>query len=197
MLGAANITIGSSTCVSEQTWLNVNHRKVGEIAISIGDNCFIGRRNFFSSGKKIEIGHYVLTTADCKFVCSSHITDDPLVPYVVSGITSDGVICIGANCFFGVNSMVLGNVTIGHGSVIGANSFVTRDVPPFSMVVGNPAKILRRYSFSKKVWIANESVTNEDISENPNEALYLEMLRLSWPKISMPIIAAGSDLGNL
>lgn len=93
--------------------------------------------------------------------------------------------------------MVLGNVSIGHGSVIGANSLVIKDVPPFSMVVGNPAKIIRRYSFAKKAWIDSDNVTAEDLRENPNEALYLDILRRTWPKISMPIIAAGSDLGNL
>jgi acetyltransferase-like isoleucine patch superfamily enzyme len=197
MLGAQNVAIGNNSCISEQTWLNVNHRNQGEIAIKIGDNCFIGRRNFFSSGKEIEIGHYVLTTIDCKFVCSSHITDNPLVPYITSGTTSDETIRVGANCFFGTNSMVLGNVSVGHGSVIGANSLVTRDIPPFSMVIGNPAKVLRRYSFTKKEWIDSDNLTDEDLRENPNEDIYLNMLRRTRPKISMPIIAAGSDLGNL
>src|SRR5258706_11462684 len=55
ILGIGNVAIGGNTCVSADTWLNVNHRNEGEIAIQIGENCFIGRRNFFSSGKKIEI----------------------------------------------------------------------------------------------------------------------------------------------
>lgn len=197
MLGAQNVAIGNNSCISEQTWLNVNHRNQGEIAIQIGDNCFIGRRNFFSSGKKIEIGHYVLTTVDCKFVCSSHITDNPLVPYITSGTTSNESIRVGANCFFGAGAMVLGNVTIGHGSVIGANSLVIGDVPPFSVVVGSPARILRRYSFSRQSWIDNDSVTDEDLKNNPSEIVYLGILRRTHPKISMPLIAAGSNLGDL
>jgi acetyltransferase-like isoleucine patch superfamily enzyme len=197
MLGAANVAIGHYSCISEQTWLNVNHRNQGEIAIQIGDNCFIGRRNFFSSGKKIEIGHYVLTTIDCKFVCSSHITDNPLVPYIASGTTSDETIRVGANCFFGAGAMVLGNVSIGHGSVIGANSLVIGDVPPFSVVVGSPARILRRYSFLRQSWIDNDSVTDDDLKNNPSEADYLDILRRTHPQITMPWIAAGSDLGDL
>lgn len=197
MLGASNVAIGDNSCVSEQTWLNVNHRNQGEIAIQIANNCFIGRRNFFSSGKKIEIGSYVLTTIDCKFVCSSHITDNPLVPYIASGTTSDETIRVGANCFFGAGAMVLGNVSIGHGSVIGANCLVIGDVPPFSIVVGSPAKILRRYSFSRQSWIDIDAVTEDDLENNPNEADYLDMLMKSHPLISMPLIAAGSDLGDL
>lgn len=197
MLGAANVAIGNYSCICEQTWLNVNHRNHGEIAIRIGDNCFIGRRNFFSSGKQIEIGHYVLTTIDCKFVCSSHITDDPLMPYIASGTTSNDVIRVGVNCFFGAGAMVLGNVSIGHGTVVGANSLVIRDVPPFSVVVGNPARILRRYSFSRQSWIDIDFVTEEDLENNPSEADYLDMLRRTHPKVSMPLIAAGSDQGDL
>lgn len=197
MLGAANIDIGNNTCISEQTWLNVNHCDQGGIAIQIGDNCFIGRHNFFSSGKKIEIGHYSMTTIDCKFICSSHLIDNPFVPYINSGTTADDVIRIGVNCFFGVGSVVLGNVSIGHGSVIGAGSFVTRDVPPFSLVIGSPARILRRYSFSKLKWIAADLVQEEDLLELPDEDAYLEILRTKYPEVSIPLIAAGSDLGNL
>jgi acetyltransferase-like isoleucine patch superfamily enzyme len=197
MLGAGNVAIGSFSCISEHTWLNVNHRNKGEIAIQIDANCFIGRRNFFSSGKKIEIGAYTLTTIDCKFICSGHVVDDPLVPYLASGTTSDGIIRIGANCVFGAGSMVLGNIVIGHGSVIGACALVTKNVPPFSMVIGNPARILRRYSFAKKTWIDAELLADNDLVDNPDEATYLNLLMNDYPKLSMPLIAAGSDYGNL
>lgn len=55
----------------------------------------------------------------------------------------DGVVRIGNDVFVGVNSVVLANVTIGDGSIIGAGSVVTRDVPPHSVAVGNPARIVR------------------------------------------------------
>lgn len=50
---------------------------------------------------------------------------------------------IGKNCFIGGCSLILPGVTIGDGSVVGAGSVVTKDVPPGSVVAGNPAKILR------------------------------------------------------
>lgn len=196
ILGEENVSIGSNTFIGEQTWLNVNHRIRGETVILVGDNCFIGRRNFFSSGKRIEMGDYVLTSLECKFVCSSHDVGDPLVPYLASGATSGGIIRIGVNCFFGTGAMVLGDVKIGHGSVVGAGALVTKDVPAFCMVVGNPARILRRYSFSKKSWIEEASVSAEDLKENPDEEAYLELLRKGYPKIEMPVIAAGGDLGS-
>lgn len=57
---------------------------------------------------------------------------------------------IGNDVWIGANSVVLRGVIIGNGSVIGANSVVTKDVPPYSIVVGNPARILK-YRFSDEV----------------------------------------------
>lgn len=50
---------------------------------------------------------------------------------------------IGENCFVGARSIILPGVTIGNGSIIGAGSVVTKDVPPRSAVAGNPARVLR------------------------------------------------------
>jgi acetyltransferase-like isoleucine patch superfamily enzyme len=50
---------------------------------------------------------------------------------------------IGKNCFIGGESIILPGVTIGDGSVVGAGSVVTKDVPPASIAAGNPAKIIR------------------------------------------------------
>jgi len=197
ILGMANVSIGSHSCISEHTWLNVNHRNKGSVGIRIGDNCFIGRRNFFSSGKCIELGSYTLTSVDCRFIGSSHVSDDPLVPGIAAGTTADATIRVGANCFFGAAAMVVGNVEVGHGSVIGAGSIVTKDVPPFSTVVGNPARVLRRYSFSRRVWIDADKLGQGDLDANPDEAAYLGLLVAGFPAIAMPLVAAGSDRGNL
>jgi acetyltransferase-like isoleucine patch superfamily enzyme len=197
LIGATNISIGDNSCISEQTWMNVNHRSEREISIAIGQNCFIGRRNFFSSGKKIEVGHYVLTTIDCKFICSSHIVDNPLLPYLCTGTTKRDSIYVGVNCFFGAGSMVIGNVNIGHGSVIGAGAQVTKDVPPFSIVIGCPAKVVKRYSFSAQTWIDSSLVTSDEELNHPDEVAYLAQLRSVSPGVSMPLIAASAHLGNL
>lgn len=197
ILGLSNVSIGDNTCIGEHSWLNVNHRNDKQTAIDIGSNCFVGRGNFFSSGNKISIGDYCLTTIGCKFICSTHFIDNPLLPYITTGTTSDESIRVGPNCFFGSGSTVLGNITIGHGSVIGANAVVLKDVPAFSIVVGNPAKIVRRYSFSKQLWCKSTSITEEDICENPDEQTYLEILRREHPTVAMPWIAAGANLGNL
>ncbi len=197
LLGCAGIEIGSNTCISEGSWLNVNHIFAGRPAIQIQDNCFIGKDNFFSSGKKITIGSYTLTTNRCQFIGSSHNIHDPNIPYLLSGTTSEDQIIIGTNCFFGANSSVLGNVSVGHGSVVGANAVVQSSVPPFSIAVGNPAKVIKRFSFSKNIWLNISEFSKVDEQLLPDEQTYLKHLKNQFPRIGIPWIAAGRNMGNL
>lgn len=55
---------------------------------------------------------------------------------------------IGRNCFIGVGAIVLPGVTIGDGSIIGAGAVVVKDVPPHSLVVGNPGKVIKKIEVS-------------------------------------------------
>jgi acetyltransferase-like isoleucine patch superfamily enzyme len=197
ILGKKNIRVGSNTCLSEGCWLNINQRVLNKIAIAIGSNCFIGKQNFFSSGDIISIGDYTLTTIGCRFIGSTHKIDNPDVPYLLTGTTNDDQIIIGVNCFFGAGTMVLGNVKIGHGSVIGANSLVLRDIPPFSIAIGNPAQVSKRYSFVKKTWLPLSEISFEDELCMPNEQDYLRQLKEKFPSVSMPWIAAGKSMGDL
>lgn len=196
ILGRANVRIGNNSCVSERCWLNVNHRRVGEVAISIGDNTFIGRSNFITSGGGVFVGDYCLTTMDCKFISSTHNADTPWLPIVTTGTTSHDVIKVGSNCFFGAGATVLGHVEIGHGSVIGAHSLVMNDVPPFSLVVGSPARVVKRYSFKRHAWIPVKELALDDLCENPDCEAYLQSLRSASPRVDMPWIASGADQGS-
>lgn len=195
LLGMSSIRIGSNSVLSEGNWLNVNQRHEDPPAIDIGDHCFIGRRNFFSSGRKIAFGHYVLTANDCHFLGSSHVVSDPLQPCISTGTTDTNEIVVGHNTFFGAGARVLGNVHIGHGCVVGACALVTRDVPPFSQVAGFPAVIRRRYSFPRQAWVSLADFTSEDEAALPGADAYLAQLRMC-PAPRMPYLAAGADMGN-
>ena len=59
-------------------------------------------------------------------------------------VTSKGPVIIGNNVWIGDKATVLPNVTIGDGAVIAANAVVTKDVPPYSIVAGNPAKVIKQ-----------------------------------------------------
>lgn len=197
LVGAALITIGDNTAISEGCWLNVNERESGLNGIIIGANCLIGRRNFFSSGGPISIGDYCLTTIDCKFICSSHVISDPRLPIMTTGTTSTDSMRVGVNCFIGAGAILLGNITVGHGSVVGAGAQLMTNVPPFSICVGSPAKVIKRFCFMTNCWIDIGDVVSEEQLQHPDEAQYLLMLRSDFPHLSMPLAAASSHFGNL
>lgn len=195
MLGKAAIRLGENSVLSQDCWLNVNHRDVAGFAIEIGDHCMIGRRNFFSSGAAIRLGAYVLTTNDCQFIGSAHVTDNPSQPWITTGTTATDTITVGTNTFIGSGARILGNVAIGHGCVIGAGALVTRDAPPFSQMHGSPARVHRRYSFPRQAWVPAGDFTDVDADALPTEQDYLQSLR-SQPRPQMPYIVAGNDMGN-
>ena len=59
---------------------------------------------------------------------------------------------IGKNVWLGEGVIVMPGVTIGDGCVIGAHSIVNKDIPAACIAVGSPAKVIKRYSFEKKIW---------------------------------------------
>lgn len=197
ILGWKYISIGHSSAISEGTWLNVNHRVSEHKHIVIGNNCYIGKRNFLSSGWQIVLSDYCMTGIDCKFMGSDHIFDDPLKPYIVSGVTNKKVIRLGANVWLGAGVSIIGNIQIGHGSVVGAGSLVNRDIPPFSIVVGNPCRVYKRYDFALGTWVEAAGYQSEHDAAMPDEADYLDLLRKSFPKVPIPLQAAGRSFGDM
>ncbi|HET6249633.1 MAG TPA: DapH/DapD/GlmU-related protein [Tepidisphaeraceae bacterium] len=68
---------------------------------------------------------------------------------------------IGSNCFIGGRSIILPGVTIGDGSIVAAGAIVTKDVPPGSIVAGNPARVIRSGVKVGKFGILADPVTGE------------------------------------
>ncbi len=197
VLGWRSVRVGQSTIISEGSWLNVNHRSGNEGQIVIGDCSYIGKRNFFTVGRAIHIGAYAMTGVDCHFIGSDHVFNDPMRPYSATETKKTDAIVIGSNCRFGARTTVLGNVNIGHGSVIGAGAFVTKSVPPFSLVVGNPARVIKRFDPISKSWIAAADFSEKHEHLLPDEPRYLEILKASHPNLRMPYKASGKSRGDL
>lgn len=88
------------------------------------------------------MGSRTLIGPNCSFYSGTHPVD-PTIRNGTKGPESGKPITIGEDCWFGGNCIVLPGVTIGRGVVIGAGSVVTKDVPSYKVVVGNPARVLR------------------------------------------------------
>jgi len=110
--------------------------------VSIGSNCGINHGVFILGANKIEIGSYVVLSARCMLIDSglmlTNFANEEFPQHISNCIKiEDGV-------WIGVGAIILPGVTIGKKSVVGAGSVVTRDVPPFTLVVGNPARPIGR-----------------------------------------------------
>lgn len=120
--------------------------------ISIGEKTFIGSSNIVCA-EHIEIGSDVLIAWGCWIVDhNSHSISwskrsNDVKDWYIGKKNWGNVLCspvkIGNKVWIGFNSIILKGVTIGEGAVIGAGSVVTKDVPPYTVVAGNPARIIR------------------------------------------------------
>ena len=85
----------------------------------------------------------------------NHAFEDVTVPIGLQGITEGGTIRIEEGCWVGFGVAVVcsqGELVIGKHSVIGANSLINRSVPPYSIVSGNPARIVKQFDPEKGTW---------------------------------------------
>src|SRR5436190_24178367 len=111
-----------------------------------GYNIHCGKRVYFNVNcivldvVKITIGSFVLFGPGVHIYTATH----PLEAKARRTHVTSAPVVIGDDCWIGGNSVILPGVTIGSGSVVGASSVVTNDVPPGVLVAGNPARIIRK-----------------------------------------------------
>ena len=107
-------------------------------SISIGDNVLIGSRVFISDHNH---GNYQMEDE----------ASAPEIPPADRPLSSRPV-RIGNNVWLGEQVCILPGVTVGDGAIVGANSVVTRDIPPNSISAGNPARVIRVFDAETKIW---------------------------------------------
>lgn len=110
--------------------------------IRLGDGVLVNIGVLIAALELVEIGEHTMIANGCVITDSDHRFDDPSLPITWQGFKGKGPTRIGANCWLGANVTVTGGVEIGERCVIGAGSVVTGDIPPFSIAVGAPAKVI-------------------------------------------------------
>ena len=136
--------IGSNCIIEDFATIN---NGVGDVII--GDNCGIGLSNVIIG--PVTMGNYVMLAQNIVISGLNHGYEDVTTPprtqkVVTKQITIADDVWIGANC------VITAGVTIGKHAVIGAGSVVTKDIPPFSVAVGNPARVIKKYNSETNSW---------------------------------------------
>lgn len=135
------ITIGDNCEVRHHAVLEVSGRYNG--TITIGDHCVIGIGNWMQGSGRIVIGDDVIIGPYTSIVSTNHKYDNADIP-VAKQPLEIGEVIIGNDVWIGANAVIATNVTIGSHSIIGANSFVNKNVPPYSIVAGTPARLIKK-----------------------------------------------------
>jgi acetyltransferase-like isoleucine patch superfamily enzyme len=140
------LELGPQVFLEPGVWLTAGDRG----RIRIGGGTFLNQGVMVAAEGLVEIGAHCMAANGCLVTDGSHRFDDPDVPVPWQGFTTKGPTRIGDDVWLGANVVVTSGVTIGRRSVIGANSVVTEDVPPFSIAAGAPARVLRTITYADR-----------------------------------------------
>jgi acetyltransferase-like isoleucine patch superfamily enzyme len=136
--------IGANSIVEDFATIN---NGVGDVYI--GNNVGVGLSTVIIG--PVKLGNYVMLAQNIVISGLNHGYEDVTLPprmqkVVTKQITIEDDVWIGANC------VITAGVTIGKHTIIGAGSVVTKDIPQFSVAVGNPARVIKKYNFETNSW---------------------------------------------
>ena len=139
LLREGRLELGPQVLFEPNVWLTAE----APGSIAIGEGTFLNIAVQVAAKDRVEIGAHCMFANGCFVTDGNHRFDDPDKPVTWQGFTTKGPTRIGDNVWCGANVVITSGVTVGERCVIGANSVVTRDLPPRSVAVGAPARALR------------------------------------------------------
>lgn len=145
IMPSKRFSIGYRTIIEDYAILN---NGMGDIII--GDNTSILSRTTLVG--PITIGNKVIFASGSRISGLTHNYQDVHTPIIDQGV-STSLTTIADDVWVGGGSVILQGTHIGTHVIIGAGSVVTKDIPSYSVAVGNPARVVRRYDFDEKKWI--------------------------------------------
>jgi acetyltransferase-like isoleucine patch superfamily enzyme len=169
-IGLDHVDIGRNSCVGDGTWFNVAVRD-GSCRLVVGRNVLVGRWAVLSTACHLELGDYCLLAPRVYVADTDHVYTDITRPYMTQGVTASNRVTVEENCWLCVNSVITGNVVVGRGSVVAANAVVKADVPPFAVVAGAPARIVKLFNPETGAW---------ESASRPEDRARLEAVRADW-----------------
>ena len=150
--GGENIRIGNETRIQKYGWLQaLPLTNAGKAELIIGNRCRIAFFCHIVATRRIVIGNNVNIANSVYLSDNLHGFEDPEVPPRDQPLIQKNDVIIGDDTWLGERVVVIG-AKVGKHCVVGAHSVVTKDIPDYSVAVGIPAKIIKRYNFATKKW---------------------------------------------
>lgn len=146
-----SVSIGDNTFIAHNAWLMGNGRK-DNVTLVIGDKVQIGHNAHIVAKYSVTIGDSVLLADKVYISDCDHVFQDIEIPIIYQGVKHIGDVVIGEGSWIGENVCVMG-AKVGKHCVVGANSVVNNDIPDYSVAVGSPAKVVKRYDAEQERWI--------------------------------------------
>jgi acetyltransferase-like isoleucine patch superfamily enzyme len=137
------LRIGAGALLEPNVWITAP----GDARVQIGTGTFLNQGVMIAAEQLVEIGDHCMLANGCFVSDASHRYDNPDTPVPWQGFETKGPTRIGENCWLGANVVVTSGVSIGERCVIGANSVVTRNIEPYTVAAGAPARALRRIEY--------------------------------------------------
>jgi len=156
---AHRVKLGSSIEIHRDVQFGVggpHWEEKGEPVIIIDDRCIIARRSQISARNCVHLESDVILSPGVLIMDHDHVFEDIALPIRDQGISEGGRIRIGQGCWIGYGAAIIcsrGELVLGRHCVVGANAVVTRSAPPYSVLSGNPARIVKQFDPVKQVWV--------------------------------------------
>lgn len=138
-----SVVIGDSVVIGKYSIIKCTGRYKHSVPhITIGDNFACGDFCFFGCAGGVTIGDNVIMGQNVRFHAQNHNFDNINIPIREQGTNEKGIV-IGSDCWIGAGSVFLDGVVVGGGCVIGANTVINKNIEPYSIVVGNPCRVIK------------------------------------------------------
>lgn len=148
-----NISIGKSVTIGPNCRIEtvVDYSDKRRPILTIGDNCSIEHYVHLYCANELRVGNDCMIASGCMVTDNNHGINPIIGRYSSQQLTTKPTV-LESNVWLGERVCILAGVTIGQNSIIGANSVVTKSIPANCIAVGLPAKVIKKFNFSKNEW---------------------------------------------
>lgn len=153
---APGIKLGDFVIIRNHAWINTfDLAGPGDVKIIIDDHTVVNAQCVISAKNRIHIEDHVMVSACSLIMDHNHAYEDVTRPIQQQGASPGGTIRIEQGCWIGHGAAIVcnqGELVLGRNCIVAANSLVTRSFPPYSVIVGNPARVAKQFDPQKQAW---------------------------------------------